>query len=255
MKKRVLICLLIVLLAVFAACADDNWEHPPVGDGLISFRSFDEYQSFFKRYPPPDDYVLYDDLEELGHLTFANISGLREKPIGRNNFYTFVDETGFEYSLYIDKKPVQEYDTGLPKPTYITLDSPDNREDLRGLESEDRYEYWIGDIKYKYAWGQLSSVRWETKTNQFIVCLNCCDNDIREYDLNADTFLAQLLRESTAEKAIAKLNTRITLSLAWRKFCRYWLPWILTAVVSCATIGTVYLILRRKAKKKKALAD
>lgn len=250
MKKRGLICLLIVLLMLFSACVNDNWEHPPVGDGLISFRSLEEYQSFFKRYPPPDDYVHYDNLQELGQLTFANISGFREKPIGRNNYYQFEDETGFEYVLYIKKKPVQEYDTGFPKLTYITLDSPDNTEDLRGLKSEDRCVYWIGDIKYTYAWGQLCSVKWETKTNQFTVSFSTSDrdNDIREYDLDADTFVARLLRESTAEKAILELNTHITRTLAWRKFCRYWLPWILTAVISCVMIGTVYLISRRKAK-------
>ena len=255
MKKQVLICLLIVLLAIFAACADDNWEPPNSRDGYFSIRSIEEYQEFFEHFSPPDDYVLYDDLEELGHLDSANISAFRGKPVSRHSYYSFVDETGFEYSLYIDKKPVQEYDTGLPKTTYITLDSPDNTEDLRGLESEDRYEYWIGDIMYKYAWGQLLSVEWETKTNQFTVCLSCTDNDIREYDLNADTFVAKLLRESTAEKAIEKLNTRVTLSLVWRKFCRYWLPWILVVVVSCATIGTVYLILRRRKNKNTAPAE
>lgn len=250
MKKRVLICLLIVLLALFTSCSDDNWEPPNSRDGYFSVRSIEEYKEFFEHFSPPDDYVLYDDLEELGHLDFANISAFREKPISRNSYYSFVDETGFEYSLYIDKKPVQEYDTGLPKRTYITLDSPDNREDLRGLKSEDRYEYWIGDIKYKYVWGRLLSVEWETKTNQFTVCLSCTDNDIREYDLNSDTFVARLLRESTAEKAITELNTRITLSLVWRKFCRYWLPWILVAVVIVGALGFAYY--RRTRKKNSA---
>ena len=254
MKKIAFIGFLVVLLVLFAACADDNWEPPNSRDGYFHIGSIEEYQKFFNHFSPPDDYVLYATLDKLGQLTHANVSAFRGKPISRNSYYAFVDETGFDYALYIAKKPIQEYDTGLVKPTFITLDSPDNRQDLRGIKSEAHYEYWIGDIKYTYARGQLLSVKWESKTNYFTISFSTGGGDIRTYDLNADTFVAQLLRESTAEKAITKLNTRIALSLAWRKFCKYWLPWVLTAAISCGTLAAIHLTQRRK-KKKEIAAD
>ena len=164
--------------------------------------------------------------------------------------YCFIEEDRYYYVLDIFELPediaIEDYvATYYPRTTDI-----ENKEDLRFAKSSGYYR--VGNMWYCYSDSILDGIMlldgicWETKTHRFTLRIA----QIHFYDLESDSFVAKLLRESTAEKAILELNTHITRALAWRKFCRYWLPWILAAVISCVMIGTVYLISHRKAKKK-----
>lgn len=117
--------------------------------------------------------------------------------------------------------------------------------DLRTADSSGCYQ--VGNIQYIYKASEgsgavLQAIRWQANENAYEIQLQ----PRRTYDLEDGSFLAQLLREETAEKAVESFNTDISNELFWRNAWRGWLTGTILAVVLVSAAVLFFLLRRRQ---------
>jgi len=265
-KRGMRICasLCVLIMLFLSACAAESGAPSPKRTVPRSVPKSHYRLSDFSQWVEMDTFIaewmLRSRLGEFQRLIFAtteipNHPGLYNV---KTDFYTYIFEEKIgdrsqRLNFNVEKlnsDGVVNYSCSQISSVQVTATAV-NQNDLRTIEG-DGY-YLVRDIRYHYYQRRLSCIHWTTESYAFT--LDFDEENIQDYDLDNGTFASQFLRESTAEQAVDDFNAHIARCLAWYKFCRYWLPWILVVVVSCATIGTVYLILRRKKKKKTAPAE
>jgi len=259
MKQIGTILLLVVFTLSLTACSTTEiW----VDDGMyityrdIHFSVLEEYEEQLQKEGELPAFITYDMLREIGEFKSFVCLSAASFAESQNYCYFLIDDCDYELMLSIYNRPKKEVIIKeLPKTKNVA-----NESDLRTSGKQGSCRFELGAITYRYAKdGRLSTIRWVTQTHIILLTVSDSSKDFADYDLEADTFVSKLLNAHTAKKTVKEFNKSIRDSLpkkyGWNQCCVYWLPWILVAVVSCATIGTVYLILRRKKKKKTAPAE
>jgi len=268
LHKGTMLFLIFVLLFTGCSSINDGYrdrdfsDFPPrLGGPAITLR---EYRSIhFDDWVNWDAFVSYDMLcgyfGDFYTFAFGDGNGNWDEGVrailNTDSYrYQFVDKDNIQYGIDIAETSAPVDLRDYSGPHYAEITDVPNKNDLRTAKASDPYflvYYYVGDIRYEYGHNGLSAIEWVTKNHHFT--LHTGRHAL--YDLENGSFIARLMREDTAEAAVEEFNAHISRCLALRSFCRHQLPWILVVVVSCATIGTVYLILRRKKKKKTAPAE
>ena len=229
MKKILLVFTIFFTLAVSACQSTQNpssqsTQNPSNGGDIpqLTIWDYQEYRdyvsagiipkrwenSFTREYAPPDYFIPYETLSALGAFRgFVYLSDIRLGDYS-SYFYTFRDENGFEYSLYIDhnKKDTE-------KATAILSDAQaDTITDLRTSPKSQVNHVQIKDITYNY-WAPnngLGSLVWSQNNVTFILASSYAseyDNYsgfFSEYPMDGkDTFVKQLL---TAPRTPAEIQ-------------------------------------------------
>ena len=114
--------------------------------------------------------------------------------------------------------------------------------------SENDGWYRLGNVEYRYFDGLLYRIYWSSGNYTFDLYLDEFIGDecwFRE----ERGFIAQLLREETAEDAVEEFNRDISRALFWGKVQRNWLPWVVPTVIVVLAVVT-FLLIRRRRKRK-----
>ena len=131
-----------------------------------------------------------------------------------------------------------------PEPLYI---SERGAQDSMAFSENDGW-YRLGNVEYRYFDGLLYRIYWSSGNYTFDLYLDEFIGDecwFRE----ERGFIAQLLREETAEDAVEEFNRDISRALFWGKVQRNWLPWVVPMVIVVLSVVT-FLLIRRRRKRK-----
>lgn len=168
-------------------------EEAYVEEYQLSFYSYDEYVKFTQTADLPEYFVSFEDISEFGEFSGFVCLSKSEHGDYSSLFYTFVDETGTESSMYVDYIPkgsLTNEETAKP----ILGTAIINASDMRTANVTESSKYLYNGIEYSYySSGKLHSITW------------CC-GDI-EYKLHENLSKYPTTDKATAISKLLNLQT------------------------------------------------
>ena len=273
-KTRRCICLILCVLVMLSlpACQSQAKEvelrSAPV---LWNYLSYSEYDlSQFTQWVNIDTFVSAEMLQSrFGVFKSFEFQGLFDDCdtsdllivgyYGDCYSYGFSKETGSKYNISVRIEKLQSDGVAryLEKSTEYISSNDIDPDDLRYAKKTGTY--LLGNIEYIYLYHEeydpqyslLSCMQW--CTDNYAFWINIHEDRMDEYALDDGGFIAQLLREETAEDAVEEFNRDISRALFWGKVQRNWLPWVVPTVIVVLVVVT-FLLIRRRRKRKAAVA-
>lgn len=207
MKKLFIAIILMSLIFSMFSCSgengkgynadgnDENYAAGVMGERpLLTLESLSEYKKFVKNAKLPEDFVVYDDIKELGEFKeFVCLSEARKNDFSEC-MYTLYDEDAGEFVLYIDREPFYESEHTKNVITNV------NAKNMRSLNSSEHGTYKNGDINYVYLNGKLSSIEW--KSGEWYYTISSID-DLKE-DISG-TNISKLFNLDTSTAFISSI--------------------------------------------------
>ena len=178
-------------------------EEEPIVDVMQTYcDNYDEYVDFLEKAKLPDYFISYEDLAGFGE--FAGF--LCPYDVERNGcdqiFYSFVDETGTEFSMYVEYIPKlpNDYTKQIPE-----IDSKNiNASDMRtvNFNGTTAIKYSYQGIEYVYSkYGTIMSMSWQYGDIRYIL------SGIGDYPItDKDTAVNRLLNLETATAVISNMK-------------------------------------------------
>lgn len=170
---------------------------------LPTFEDYDEYVRYLETLTLPDYFVSYEDLSEFGEFNgFVRLS-----PDAYSHLlYSFVDETGTEFCIYVYCPP-QKNPIGTE--IFEIEDEQINASDMRNatiVDSKAR-KYTYQGIEYVYSiHGEISSIRWQCGDIKYVLAgFKPVGSGYPSTDKN--TLVNRLLNLETAPKVISNLKS------------------------------------------------
>ncbi len=211
------------------------------------------------------EYFLFDaELESMP----SPFTGHTVKEVYTDSYhYYYKKDTGGKYDLRISIEKLQADGEvrHLTQSTKTVSASDIDPNDLR--KASKTGTYWLGEIGYTYWYDKeydpqyrnLNSIEW--KLNGYAFKIDIDERYVQEYSLDDGGFMAQLLRQETAPKAIEQFAKDLFPSQYPDESPDHsdennkkWMLWIVVAVIVFFGIAaTAFMLLRRKGKKNTAV--
>ena len=182
---------------------NDEIEMPSIDIILPTFEDYDEYVRYLETLTLPDYFVSYEDLSEFGEFNgFVRLS-----PDAYSHLlYSFVDETGTEFCIYVYCPP-QKNPIGTE--IFEIEDEQINASDMRNATIVDSTarKYTYQGIEYVYSiHGKISSIRWQCGDIKYVLAgFKPVGSGYPSTDKN--TLVNRLLNLETAPKVISNLKS------------------------------------------------
>ena len=140
-----------------AAENNENFTAGVMGERpLLTLESLAEYKKFIENAKLPEDFVVYDDIKDLGKFKgFVCLSEARKNDFSEC-MYTLYDENAGEFVLYIDREPSQQSEHTKNVITNV------NTKNIRSLDSSEHGTYKKDGVDYVYLKGKLFSIGWKS---------------------------------------------------------------------------------------------
>lgn len=169
----------------------------------LSIFDYDEYVRFTKNTTLPDYFVSYEDLSEFGEFTsFVCLSDATKQDYS-SLFYTFEDEAGAEFSMYVNYPPEKWYSESSK--SYTILENENiNPTDMRtATVNETKSKYVYDDIEYRYSFrGYIMSINWRCGELEYVL------SGIHNYpDTDKTTAVNKLLNLDSANEVVKTMKS------------------------------------------------
>ena len=226
MKKVLSIFLVMITLIIsFTGCQtqskpsehDNEDSFQPEPDSLIneniedehadiyqlSIFSYEEYVKFTKTADLPEYFVAYEDISEFGQFNGFVCLSKSEKGDYSSLFYSFVDETGTDFSMYVDYIPkgnttAEKNERPLINKTNI------NALDMRTASVTESGAYSHNGIEYLYfPSGKLHSIVWRCGDIQY----KLHENFITYPITNKSTAISKMLKLESASQVASTMKS------------------------------------------------
>ena len=137
----------------------------------LSIFDYDEYVMFVKKTMLPDYFVSYEELSEFGTFNgFVCLSDATAQDYS-SLIYAFVDESGEEFSMYVNYTPKCSF--AESKKTKAAIDSKNiNTSDMRTVKVTESQscKYSYQGIEYVYSMhGEIMSITWYCGDIEFVL--------------------------------------------------------------------------------------
>ena len=223
MKKELLTGLLAIIMLSISLCScgvtkKDNSNQVKIETGelgdigaknMAMFRvdSYDDYLKFLKKDSCSESFIGYDSLKQIGKFQSLVVPSIDSEDLSRVD-YSFRDASGSTVVLSIIDLSKTESTIEKLKPYNPELEGFDSLTDLRSIEKDISGNITIEDVKYYYALGKLSYIRWQYNNFEFI--LSGTGTIFESYPLDVSgTFMSTLFYRETFKKSIDSLMEAI----------------------------------------------
>ncbi len=212
--KKILTLLFVIATALmsFSGCQsqvesygnyNENSKDMYGDDWQLSIFSYDEYLKFTKTAKLPEYFISYEDVSEFGE--FSGFVCLSKSQNGDYSslLYSFVDETGTEFSMYVNYILPNNISTEKSEKTIINLDKI-NASDMRTAQVTEASKYLHNGIEYSYySSGKLHSIVWR-----------CGDIEYKLHEVlntypvsDKATALSKMLKLESASQVASKMKS------------------------------------------------
>ena len=161
---------------------------------LLTLESMDMYTEFLNSNEMPDDFVLYDEISDVGDFEILIFLCNAYSHDYSSYLYGLVDSEGFEISLYVEHN-TDEF--SLETDSIIQV----NKTNMSLLTDTSDGDYIHDNIKYTYVSGELFSISWKTQNITYILC-NGGSPMFSDYPPTTSTFVGKMLNLDTATQAL-----------------------------------------------------
>ena len=161
---------------------------------LLTLYSMDMYTEFLNSNEIPDDFVLYDEISDIGDFESLVFLCHAYSIDYKSYLYGFVDSEGFQISLYV------YHDTdkfSLKNDSIVQV----NKTNMSLLTDTSDGDYIHDNIKYTYISGELISISWKTQNITYILCISGSPM-FSDYPPTTSTFVGKMLNLDTATQAL-----------------------------------------------------
>lgn len=172
-------------------------------DWQLSIFSYDEYVKFTKAAKLPEYFVSYEDISEFGEfLGFVCLSKSQNGDYS-SLLYSFVDETGTEFSMYVNYIPQKNISTEKNEKPIINLDKI-NVSDMRTAQVTEASKYLHNGIEYSYySSGKLHSIVWRCGDIEYKL-----HEGLNTYSVSDKaTALSKMLKLESASQVASKMKS------------------------------------------------
>ena len=195
MKKIALMLLLLCFAFSICACSDfldgntqnaGDYGSDGAGDRpLLTIESLDEYKKVLKTNELPSDFVTHEQIKSMGAFSsmvfLSNADGNDYGKDYSGYMYNLVDESGYEYVLYV------HHNASIDASVLPERITEANLQDLRRLDEKCSGTYYQDGLAYRYLSGKLTSIEWEHQGIHFTL------SGLSDYPATNSTFIGQLL--------------------------------------------------------------
>ena len=161
---------------------------------LLTLESMDMYTEFLNSNEMPDDFVLYDEISDVGDFEILIFLCNAYSHDYSSYLYGLVDSEGFEISLYVEHN-TDEF--SLETDSIIQV----NKTNMSLLTDTSDGDYIHDNIKYTYVSGELFSISWKTQNITYILCKGGYPM-FSDYPPTTSTFVGKMLNLDTATQAL-----------------------------------------------------
>lgn len=164
---------------------------------LTTLQTYDEYIEFIEGRELPEEFVTYEMLKVFGE--FDGLVMLCKVEYGDYSFsfYSFIDEAGIDYHLYVDCGRIGP--TADPLPVIENV----NTSNMRRRSETDKGRYIYNGVEYAYVNGVLLSISWELDGRKFIL-YNDGGLGLYPEDIN-ETIVGRLMNTQNVESVMAEI--------------------------------------------------
>jgi hypothetical protein len=182
---------------------NENAESAHFDEFQLSIFSYDEYVKFTKTAKLPEYFVTYEDISEFGEFSGFVCLSKSEHGDYSSLFYTFVDETGTEFSMYVDYIPLRN-STAEKTERPIINEANINASDMRTAKVTEFSTYSYNNIEYTYyASGKLHSIVWRRGDIQYKLHENLITYPIT----NKSTAISKMLKLESASQVASTVKS------------------------------------------------
>ena len=170
--------------------------------GLFSIYSYSDDTKFINTTELPEHFVTYEEISEFGEFKgfvrlcheYQNYSKL---------FYTFIDENGTEYSMYISYIPLAEESTVTTEKALISADKI-HSSDMRTASVTEAGRYLHNGIEYYYyPSGLLGNIKWRCGDIEYTL-----HGGLQDYPINEKTTaIGKLLNLESADQVASSVKS------------------------------------------------
>ena len=156
---------------------------------LFACYSWDEYIKFVSTTTLPDDFVLYEELRQIGNFQSLILLSYLYYGDFSSYLYGFEDEEGNEFSLYV--KDEEWKDFGHP--------TVEHTGDMRTVAIGEACQVVNNGIIYNYLSGRIYTVKWTHNGKYFTLVF---ENTKEKLADGTSDFIQKILNSNTAEAAM-----------------------------------------------------